>query len=207
MKTFRSLHPAALALALVALALLWCGCQSTRTSPNAPYRPSKIVPAALNEGDVIQITFPGATNLNTGAIKIPYDGHIPLPFVERFKAAGRTPKQLQDDVLAAYGNQLQLKEVTVTVIQSSATVYVSGGVLRPGRVPLDRPMTAMEVIMECGGFGPKALPNKVRLIRLEESIQKTYSLDLRKALNGLDTNPVYLKPSDVLHVPERKWNL
>jgi hypothetical protein len=42
---------------------------------------------------------------------------------------------------------------------------------------------------------------------LEEGIQRSIPLDLRKALNGLDTNPVYLKPSDVLNVPRKKFNI
>ena len=48
-------------------------------------------------------------------------------------------------------------------------VAVSGAVLQPGPVPLNRPMTAMEAVLERGGFDPvRAKPSKVVVLRQEE---------------------------------------
>jgi len=196
-------------------ALLVAGCSGTPSdgaagsSPAAAAGSAQTEPAAspLKEGDLVRIAFPGVTNLNTD-LKIPFDGSIKLPFAGEFRAAGRTPQQLQEDILKSYGPQLQVKEVTVTLLASSATVYVGGAVLRPGRIALDRPLTAMEAIMECGGFDhTRARPNKTRIIRQEGGRQKTYQVDLKKAFEGADTNPFYLKPSDIIHVPAKTINL
>lgn len=200
-------------------ALLITGCSSappdgasagsaTPASATASGAQTEPTTSLLKEGDLIRITFPGATNWNTD-LKIPLDGSIKHPsFSGEFKAAGRTPQQLQEDILLSVGPQLQLKQVTVTLLASSATVYVGGAVLRPGRIALDRPLTAMEAIMECGGFDhTRARPNKTRIIRQEDGRQKTYQIDLKKALEGADTNPFYLKPSDIVHVPAKTINL
>jgi polysaccharide export outer membrane protein len=201
------LHQALGTAALAASLWLIAGCSGTKSVPPPPDSAQPYAANLLAEGDVIQIAFPGATNLNTVA-KIPMDGTVKLAFAGEFKAAGKTPQELQDDILRVYGSQLQLKEVNVTLMQSAATVYVSGAVLRPSRVPLDRPLTVMEAIMECGGFdNVRAKPGKVKIIRQEGGKQVGYDLDLRKALQGEETQPFYLKPSDVVHVPFKTFNL
>jgi polysaccharide export outer membrane protein len=199
--------PLSLGILLVTLTTLWCGCQTTSAPPAPQQPPTAFDPSVLREGDVIQITFPGATNLSRGQLILPQGGMVKLDFVSELKATGLTPRQLQDKILEAYGNQLQLKEVTVTVLQTSARVYVNGEVLRPGPVPMNRPLTAMEAIMEAGGFTPQALPNKVGLLRKDEGIVKSYSVNLKDALKGSDTRPVFLQPDDIITVPRKTINL
>lgn len=160
----------------------------------------------LNEGDVIQFSFPGASNMNA-VVKIPADGIIRLPFTTNIQAAGLTLEQLRETVLNNYESQLQLREVTITVVSSSAAIYVSGAVLRPGRIAISRPMTALEAVMEAGGFDPnRAKPSKVTVIRYEGGKQMTYKLDLQKALEGKPGQPFMLKPFDILYVPSKTFN-
>jgi polysaccharide biosynthesis/export protein len=197
---------AALAAGLL-LAVLAAGCASS--APNAPYvadsRPPTV--SSLREGDVLQIVFPGATNLNA-VQKISPDGDITLQFAGQIKAAGRTPQELQDDILKSVGANLQLKEVAVTVVSTSSAAYVGGAVLRPGKLTLERPMTALEAIMESGGFDlTRAKTDQVVVIRYERGRQLTYRLNLKRALQGHETTPFYLQPSDVVYVPAKTWNL
>jgi polysaccharide export outer membrane protein len=160
----------------------------------------------LNEGDVIQIAFPGASNLNA-VVKIPADGIIRLPFSTNIQAAGLTLEQLREAVLNNYESQLQLREVTITVVTSSSAVYVSGAVLRPGRIPVVRPMTALEAVMEAGGFDPnRAKPSRVTVIRYQGGKQITHKVDLQRVLDGKPGEPFYLKPFDILYVPAKTFN-
>lgn len=172
---------------------------------NAP--PVALLPGdRLNEGDVIQIAFPGASNLNA-IVKIPADGFIRLPFSTNIQAAGLTLEQLREAVLNNYESQLQLREVTITVVNSSSAVYVSGAVLRPGRIPIVRPMTALEAVMEAGGFDPnRAKPSRVTVIRYQGGKQITHKVDLQRVLDGKPGEPFYLKPFDILYVPAKTFN-
>ena len=172
---------------------------------NAP--PVALLPGdRLNEGDVIQIAFPGASNLNA-IVKIPADGFIRLPFSTNIQAAGLTLEQLREAVLNNYESQLQLREVTITVVNSSSAVYVSGAVLRPGRIPIVRPMTALEAVMEAGGFDPnRAKPSRVTVIRYQGGKQITHKVDLQRVLDGKPGEPFYLKPFDILYVPSKTFN-
>jgi polysaccharide biosynthesis/export protein len=197
---------AMLLLAVLAV-VLGVGCAS---SPEPQPYPDHLRPAVSNllqEGDVLQIVFPGATDLNT-IQKVPLDGVLQLPFAGPIPAAGKTTQELQDLILERYGTQLQLQEVTVTIQATSATIYVSGAVLRPGRIPIERPLTALEAVMEAGGLNPnRARPSRVVVIRHEDGQQVTYRVDLGRALSGKRSSPFYLRPFDIVHVPAKTFRL
>jgi len=160
----------------------------------------------LHEGDTLAVTFPGAPDLNTLAV-IRRDGRITLKSLGEFKAAGLTPPEMEKQLIQAYGSQLQTKEVTVAVQSSAFPVYVTGAVLRPGKILSDRPLTALEAIMEAGGFDyTKANTKAVRVLRTEEGRTVHYTVNLKAVLQGQGSGQFNLKPADIIYVPE-KFNL
>jgi polysaccharide export outer membrane protein len=157
----------------------------------------------LREGDILKISFPGSPNLNTTQ-PIRTDGKISLRLVGEVKAAGMTPADLQKELMDLYAPQLVSKEVTVEVQSSSFPVYVTGAVLRPGKISSDHPITALEAIMEAGGFDyTKANLKSVVVIRQEGGQTRKYTLDLKKVMEGKTNEPFYLKPDDIIYVPEK----
>jgi polysaccharide export outer membrane protein len=103
-----------------------------------------------------------------------------------------------------YGPQLQTKEVTVAVESSAFPIYVTGAVLRPGKILSDRPLTALQAIMEAGGFDyNKANLKKVAVIRHETGRTDHYTLNMKGVLNGEQSETFNLKPADIIYVPER----
>ena len=159
---------------------------------------------SLREGDVVKITFPGAPSLDTTQ-QIRRDGKITLsPPVGEIAVVGMTPAELEKEVLKLYSSQLVSKEVTVTVVSSSFPVFVTGAVIRPGKISSDHPMTALEAIMEAGGFDyTKANLKAVVVVRHEEGRVRSFTLNLKLALQGKQSEPFYLKPSDIVYVPEK----
>jgi polysaccharide export outer membrane protein len=191
------------ALWFALLALLLPGCQSTPTA--APTDPRPYITAVLREGDSIKIAFPGAPNLDTTQ-QVRRDGKITLSLGGEIVAAGKTPADIEKEILTLHGDQLAVKQVVVTVTSSAYPVYVSGAVLRPGKILADRPMTVLEAIMEAGGFDhAKADLKKVKVLREFEGQTVSYTIDMRKVLEGPDsgTKPFYLKPADKIHVPQK----
>jgi polysaccharide export outer membrane protein len=157
----------------------------------------------LREGDTLKITFPGSPNLNS-VQQIRTDGKIELPLVGEVQAAGMTPANLQQKLMDLYAPQLTSKEVTVEVQSSSFPVYVTGAVLRPGKITSDHPITALEAIMEAGGFDyTKANLKNVEVIRQEGNQTKNYTLNLKLAMEGKISEPFYLKPADIIYVSEK----
>lgn len=191
-------------LSLMLVAVLISGCQST-PAPR-PTANDTIPPLLkLSAGDVIEITFPGATNLNS-VHRIGPEGTINMPLVGPIQAANLTSEQLQGELMKMFQNELKDGSVIVNVANSANSVYVTGSILRPGRIALDRPLTALEVIMETGGFAESANRKKVTVIRYIGEKNTLIELDLDPLLTGGPVPPFYVKPRDVIHVPSKiQW--
>ncbi|MGA3143550.1 MAG: polysaccharide biosynthesis/export family protein [Verrucomicrobiota bacterium] len=192
-----------LAPGLVVLALA-AGCQTQPSLPPAALQGTNATEIiTLREGDVLKISFPANANLNTTQ-PIRRDGMISMPLVGELKALGKTPKELEKDLVDLYSTQLLSKEVTVEVQSSSFPVYVSGSVLRPGKVMSDHPITALEAVMEAGGYdNTKANLKEVTIIRHEGNSTRNYIVNLKRIVDGKPSESFYLKPGDIVIVPER----
>jgi len=140
--------------------------------------------------------------LNTSQ-QIRRDGKISMPLVGEVDAAGITPGALQKKLEDLYAPQLVTKEVVVEVLNSTFPVYVRGVVLKPGKIITDHPMTALEAIMEAGGFDyNRANLKNVVVIRREGTSIQNFHLNLRQNLQG-QGEPFFLKPYDIVVVSER----
>jgi polysaccharide export outer membrane protein len=171
-----------------------------QTGNDTPPQPEKLI---LREGDTVRVSFPGAPNLNA-VQSIRRDGKISLQLVGEVAAAGMTPSDLEKKLLELYGPQLQTKEVTVALESIAFPVYVSGAVLRPGKIISDRPLTALEAIMEAGGFNySRANLKNVRVIRQENGRTVHFNMNLKPLMSGKPGESFTLKPSDIIYVPER----
>jgi polysaccharide export outer membrane protein len=157
----------------------------------------------LTEGDIVEITFPGATNLNTRE-KIRPDGTISLPLAGDLKVAKKTLEDLQKEVSEIYLKHLQNGEVHVSLDSSAVPIYVTGAVLRPGKIVTDRQLTALEAIMEAGGFiQEKANLKKVMVIRQVEGKRVSTAVNLESCVKGGACNDSILQPNDMIYVPEK----
>ncbi|HWD18129.1 MAG TPA: polysaccharide biosynthesis/export family protein [Verrucomicrobiae bacterium] len=201
------------ALAAAGALLVVTGCETQPSGP-PPWvtnhdQPSTAAAAAstnslvLHPGDNIKVSFPGAPNMDAQtAIRL--DGKINLPMIGELTAAGVTPKELEQDLLRVAGPQLVLKEVNVTVLSSAFDVYVSGAVLRPGKITSDRVLTPLQALMEAGVDYQKANLKAVEIVRKDDSGQShNFKLNLKEVLKGEKSDSFTLKPYDIIYVPER----
>lgn len=171
---------------------------ATPTSSGSPQQDT-----ILRQGDTIKITFPGSANLDqTEQIRL--DGKITMPLVGDVQAAGMTSDELQQTLVKLYAPQISSSDVTVALVSSSFPVYVTGCVLSPGRVLSSQPITALEAVMEAGGFDySRANLRNVHVIRRQNSSSQSYVLNLRSVLDGDEKNDFYLQPNDIVYVPEK----
>lgn len=176
---------------------LWSGCQSAM--PNSP-KDTQII---LREGDVVAIEFPSSTNLNT-VQPIRRDGNLALPLVGNVYAVDLTPDQLQAKLVKLFEPQIPSKEITVSIQSSTYPVFVIGLVQRPGKILVTQPMTAMEAILDGGGFDlARANMSHVRVIRHVNGHTQSFTLNLKQELDGKEVTPFYLRPNDIIYVPEK----
>ena len=198
-------HSLGLLLTATAVGLLATACAP---SPEMYQIPSDALIATpqstLSVGDVVRFTYSGAPEFNQ-IQKIRADGRVSLPQVGSVKAAGRSISSLQASLTAMYEPHLNDLTVMVSLEQPAAVVYVSGAVNQPGKVPLDRSITALEAVMETGGFSKTANPKQVFVIRNEGGRQRRYPLNLGDPLAGYESRAFYLRPFDVVYVKQSVW--
>jgi len=187
-------------------ALLWfaAGCASTPSPSTISAADSAPVPGLhIKPGDQLAIDFFGSPELNAMQT-VRMDGKITLRLVGDLKVLDMTPEELQTSLLGLYNSQLQSSSITVT-ISSSLTVYVSGAVAQPGKFGFLRPTTALEAIMEAGGFVPgQANLHGVVVIRNENGVRRGFVLDYSDALAGASGQAFYLRTGDIVNVPGTK---
>lgn len=201
----RWMHRAAVcAMALIA-GFSFPACE--QSAPVAPIpaeaaasRPSGLLAA----GDEINVSFSGAPEMNTKQ-KIAANGRVSLPVVGDVPAAGRSITSLQADLTSRYQSHLQDPTVVVSLEAASSGVYVTGEVLRPGKVALDRPMTALEAVMEAGGFTKFANPKQVIVVRKQGNRNQRYVLNMSDTLAGFESSPFYVRSYDVIYVKQSVW--
>jgi polysaccharide biosynthesis/export protein len=170
------------------------------TAVSAPAAEESFV---FEPGDTVAVSFPGSPNLNTTQ-QIRTDGKISLPLIGEVQAAGLSTKELQKKLVDLYAPQLSSKQVTVQAQDIIFSVYVTGAVLRPGKITSDHPLTALDAIMEAGGFDYTTANLKgVVVIRQEGTRTKNYTVNLKQVLKGEKTQSFYLKRDDVVYVPQR----
>ena len=131
------------------------------------------------------------------------DGKISLLMVGDVEAQGLTPEQLQKKLLGLYESKLNNPEINVVVAGlASNRVYVGGEVLTPGLILVQSKMTALQAIMQAGGFKEDtAKKGNVVIVRQENGKQVARKLDLHAALKHPETDTYYLQPYDVVYVP------
>lgn len=181
--------------------LLCGGCQTASRAP-LPDQPTATTAVILSPGDVIKLTFPGATE-NNQAQRIRTDGKVSLPLVGEVAAAGKTLPDLQNELVRLYKSQLRNSEVLVTLETGTATVIVSGFVSKPGKFSFDRPTTVFQAIMEAGGVSAYGNLGNVHLIRTVKGEQHTQVLNLKSAMSGKTTQAQYVKDGDVIYVVQK----
>jgi polysaccharide biosynthesis/export protein len=192
---------------VLSLLAITTGCQIESSSAAGTQKEAtqqKSESLILREGDVVKISIPSAPNLDA-VQTIRRDGKIALALVGEVQAAGLKPSELQAELIRRYAPQLVSKEVMVSVVTSNFSTFVSGSVLRPGKITTDRPLTILEAIMEAGGPDfAKANLKAVTVIRTDESGRtQNFTINVKNMMDGRDKEPFFLKPSDIVIVPER----
>jgi polysaccharide export outer membrane protein len=193
------------ALTALLLAFASFSCESPETYTPIPAEAYSARPSGtLAAGDVIRVSYPGAPELNTTQ-KVQANGKVSLPTIGDVTAQGKSVATLQSQLSGLYQSHLQNPTVLVAVEAAASGVYVSGEVTRPGKVPLDRPMTAFDAIMEAGGFTKFANPKQVVVVRTKGGKVERYALNLDDTISGASSSAFYLRPYDTVYVKQSRW--
>lgn len=158
----------------------------------------------IRSGDDLDIKLFYTQELNEQVTVRP-DGFISLQLIDEVKAAGLTPKQLDEQLTQKYS--AYLKDPAISVIVRSFKgfrAYVGGEVAVPQVVPLEGGMSVMQAIYRAGGTLSSADMASIVLIRRGDRGQPMpFHLDLsdEAIAAGRPDSQVALTPADVIYIP------
>ena len=138
----------------------------------------------------------------TKTVAIRPDGKITFPLVGDVQAAGRTARQLSEDLTRLLGRYIKEPVVTVVVEEiNNFKVFVLGEVATQGVLVLRRRTRLLEAIALAGGLSKFADKSDVVLVRFEDGKENRTRIDYRKVVSGEHPEfNVYLKPGDTIIV-------
>ncbi len=156
----------------------------------------------LQAGDELSIKFYNNPELDEEQPVRP-DGRISLPFVGQIEAGGKTPGDLEEELIKRYTGELASPQVSVIVQEYAPERYFVGGeVGSQGAYEIHGRVNLLQAIQEAGGFTPTARQRQVVLIREnEEGEHQGYAIDMKAMQSGEPSQMVYLYPQDVVFVP------
>jgi polysaccharide export outer membrane protein len=156
----------------------------------------------LGPEDVIEISVWKEPDL-TKQVAIRPDGKISYPFIGEVQAAGKTVKQLREEISKRLEKYVTDAQVTVILLKTQTyKIYVVGKVNKPGEFQLGRPADVMQALAMAGGLTPFASPSKIVILRHVGNTEKSLPFDYKAVSKGefLEQN-ITLIPGDVVVVP------
>jgi polysaccharide export outer membrane protein len=196
-----------LIVAMVALSLA-IGCGPRREvvkteTPALPSVPQQEPEYVIQPGDQLDIRLFYNPELNE-AVTVRPDGKISLQLLDDVQAAGLTPAELDGVLTKKYARELKQPVVTVIVRSfSGQRVYVGGEVNKPGLIDLTTGMTALQAVINAGGFRETAKPENAIVIRKGRDERPfPVRVDLNEALYGKNRADFQLQPYDIVYVPK-----
>jgi len=204
-----ALWPIASSIIAVFLVIL-SGCGTTSSpsySADAVALPAQNTnDVVLKEGDVVKVVFPNSGDKLDSVQTIRPDGKITLQIVGDVTASGKTPEQFRKDLVEKYSKEIvSSQDISVVVVSSSFQVYVMGAVMHPGKVSADHALTALQAIMESGGYDPdKAQLKSVKVVRTQNGRTQTFVINLKGVQTpGAPVEIFLLHPGDIVIVPQK----
>lgn len=120
----------------------------------------------LSPNDVLDINVFQVDNLNR-EVQVDSSGHISLPLIGTVMAAGKTVRQLENEIEAAYGAKyLQSPDVTILIKESvGQRITVDGEVNKAGIYPVSSSASLIDAVALAGGFNAIGDAGKVFVYR------------------------------------------
>jgi len=193
----------------VALAAMGCGHRAPAGSPQSqiaalmpPTTPEPGPEYRIQLGDELHVRFLYQPDMNE-QIPVRPDGRISLASTGEINVVGRTPHDIELEVIEKSSAHLRNPEVTVVVTKlGEQRVYIGGEVTKPGYVALRPDMTPLQAVLEVGGFTKRAKLNSILLMTPEPGGKFSAArVDMEQVVLSGVAERVRLHPNDVVYVP------
>ncbi|MBO7605881.1 MAG: polysaccharide biosynthesis/export family protein [Elusimicrobiaceae bacterium] len=159
----------------------------------------------IQPGDLVEIKVYKEDDMDR-TLRVTTNGSITFPLIGNIKISGLTVSDAEQKLENALQAYLKAPSVSFLIKEyANKTVYVLGQVKKPSSISIlpEKTMTLLEAITSAGGFTDVAAISKVKILRMEDSVQKSIEVDVSQITKeGNKQFDVPLKPADVIFVPQ-----
>ncbi|MER9627413.1 polysaccharide biosynthesis/export family protein [Mesorhizobium sp. M0185] len=144
----------------------------------------------LSPNDVLEVNVFQVDNLNR-TVQVDSAGQISLPLIGTITAAGKTVRQLEQEIETTYGAKyLQSPDVTIFVKESiGQRITVDGEVNRAGIYPVSSNSSLIDAIALAGGFNAVGDAKKVFVYRTIGPTTLVANYNVEEIRGGKSGNP------------------
>ena len=203
------------ALFIFCFLLLGCGGKTAVKNTNAIISNQQITKEIENlknsqdyliqPGDLVEIKVYKEDDMDR-TLRVATNGSITFPLIGNIVISGLTVSSAEQKLEKALQAYLKTPSVSFLIKEyANKTVYVLGQVKKPSSITIlpEKTMTLLEAITSAGGFTDVAAISKVKILRMEDGIQKSIEVDVSQITReGNKQLDVPLKPADVVFVPQ-----
>jgi polysaccharide export outer membrane protein len=152
--------------------------------------------------DVLQISVWKEETLQREVLVRP-DGWISFPLVGDVRAAGRTTKELTNEIRVRLTRYIPDPVVTVTVKTIAGNkIFVIGRVNKPGEYVIGRYVDVLQALALAGGLTPFAVEKKIKIVRKQGDKEIIFPFNYAEVKKGNELKQnIILQGGDVVVVP------
>jgi polysaccharide export outer membrane protein len=155
----------------------------------------------FNPGDIISVKVMNHPEFSVDQAVITPDSRINLPVAGEMTAAGKTLKQLENEIANALQKRLADPEVSVIIVQTAPQrIFVLGAVRKPGVYDWKPGWRVTEALASAGGLLSR--PELTAGLILRQNKQ-SIALDIQAVMNGSNNANLEIHPGDVVNLTER----
>jgi protein involved in polysaccharide export with SLBB domain len=200
---------ARLGLGLVAVLLAVNGCAARR--PPTDFASLKAAPVRavddykLQRGDVLDVKFFYAPELNETNLTIRPDGKVNLQLIGEVEVAGLTTVDTASTLRQRYTGILSNPDIAVIVRKfTTLKAYVAGEVNKPGLIGYDNPTTVLQALIQAEWLKRTAEPRNVVILRDSgNGVPSVHFVDVRQLVEQPElAAQAVLQPYDIVYVPK-----
>jgi polysaccharide export outer membrane protein len=191
---------ALLAAAAVAVSVA-AGAQQA-ASPSSTTSPPDVADYRIGAGDALQLFVWKEPDL-TREVTVRIDGKISVALLGDVQAAGRSTRDLADDVKRGLTRFVADPMVTISVNQTRSTrFFVLGMVGRSGEFPMSSPTTVVQALAVAGGLKEYAKSDAIVIVRQEGGKSTFVPVNYKRLVSDRDgSQNIPLRPGDTVLVP------
>jgi len=158
----------------------------------------------IKPGDTILLRFHNLEPELNQTLTVLADGRADPFFMDDAVVAGKTVKELEEEIQRHYAQQIRAAEISVQVTPAGENIILEGEVLRPLPQPYTLRMTLIQLLGNAGGYKLTACLHTVILRRsyLTPRSPDVFRVSLREYAD--EKEELFLLPGDHIIV-ERNW--